>query len=412
MITYNTLMVLLGVGSLGAGAGLVGSFAVLRKRALLGDALSHAALPGLCLGFLALGERNLSAMLLGALATGLLGIATVSLLCNWTRVRQDAAIGIVLSVFFGAGIVLVRLIQNMTTIIGSKAGLDSYILGKTAGIVAADVVLIAGAAVFCIGLVALLFKEFLLVSFDFEFARVEGWPARRIDLILTGLVAVVVVIGLPAVGVVMMAALLIIPGVTARFWTERLSRLVLLAAVLGVGMGLIGTAISASYSKMPAGPIITLVGTGLFVVSALAAPRRGLVARMLAWRRDRWHADYDELLRLLYEFAEGGTPQTITELQRVKSWSPARARKLLAAAVQAGDVQFESESSYGLTSTGQQRAVEIVRRHRLWRLLVTEYPDLVPLARPLTGEAIESIVAPEIVADLTRKLQTARKMTR
>src|SRR5262245_47618094 len=305
-------MVLAGVGFLGVAAGLIGTFAVLRRRALLGDALSHAALPGLCLGFLLVGERNLSAMLLGALATGLLGIATVSFLSHWTRVRQDAAIGIVLSVFFGAGIVLIRHIQNMTTAIGSKAGLDSYILGKTAGIVAADVALIAGTAVACFALIAFLYKELLLVSFDLEFARVQGWPARRIDLVLTGLVAVVVVIGLPAVGVVMMAALLIIPGATARFWTERLSRLVLLAAAVGAGMGLIGTMISANYSKMPAGPIITLVGTGLFVTSALAAPRRGLVARVLARRRDRWQADYAEVLRLLYERAEAGAKRTFT----------------------------------------------------------------------------------------------------
>lgn len=409
MITYNTLIVLLGVSLLGIAAGLVGSFAVLRQRALLGDALAHAALPGLCLGFLVLGERNLAAMLLGALATGLLGIATVSFLCHWTRVRQDAAIGIVLSVFFGAGIVLSRLIQNMTTAIGSKAGLDSYILGKTAGIVAADVVLIAGVAAGCVGLVALLFKEFLLVSFDVEFGRVQGWPARRIDLALTGLVAVIVVTGLPAVGVVLMAALLIMPGAAARFWTDRLSHLALLAAVLGAGMGLVGTALSAHYDKMPAGPIITLVGSGVFLASALAAPRRGLVARVLKRQRDAWRADYAEVLRLLHEFAEQGSTGAWTALCHAKSWSQTRVRKLLAAALRAGDVQVEPADAYRLSAGGQEKAIEIVRQRQLWRLLITEYPDLAPLARPLTGETVEDTIAPEIVANLEEKLRSARQ---
>jgi manganese/zinc/iron transport system permease protein len=406
MIAYNTFIVLLGVALLGTGAGLVGSFAVLRRRALLGDALAHAALPGLCLGFLALGERNLAAMLAGALLSGLLGIAVVGLLTHFTRVRQDAAIGIVLSVFFGAGIVLSRLIQNMTTAIGSKAGLDSYILGKTAGIIAADVALIAGAAVAGIALVALLFKEFLLISFDGEFARVQGWPARRIDLLLTGLLALVVVIGLPAVGVVMMAALLILPGVTARFWTDRLAPLLLLAAGIGAGVGLVGTALSASYDRLPAGPIITLVGTACFLISALAAPRRGLIAAVLARRRDRWQADYAELLRLLFEDAERGAATTLEAIHQAKSWSRLRVQRLLAAAVRLGDVD---PGRHALTSPGRDRAIDIVRRRRLWQLLMTEYPDLIALANPLQHEPVETRLPEAVVADLTDKLRQARR---
>jgi manganese/zinc/iron transport system permease protein len=401
VISYNTIVVLVGVGLLGAGAGVVGSFAVLRRRALLGDALSHAALPGLCIGFLIAGDRHLPAMLLGALATGLLGVWVVSAITHRTRVRQDAAIGIVLSVFFGAGIVLSRLIQNSTTVAGSKAGLDSYILGKTAGMVASDVLLIGGTAAGAVGLVTVLFKEFLLVSFDPGFARVQGWPARWIDLGLTGLVAAVVVIGLPAVGVVMMAALLITPGVSARFWSDRLSRVVVLAALFGVGMGLVGTAISATYNKMPAGPIITLVGTAVFVASALAAPRRGLVARVLARRHDRERADADELLRLVYEAAESG--REFDELVRTKAWPPARVRHLVNAAIRAGNVT----DGPALTPKGEGKAAEVVRRDRLWRLLVADYPDFVALARPLTGEPVEESIPADVVTDLVAKLKAA-----
>lgn len=405
-MTYNTLIVLAGVGLLGAAAGLVGSFAVLRRQALLGDALAHAALPGLCIGFLLLGRRNLAAMLLGALATGLLGIATVSFLCRWTRVRRDAAIGIVLSVFFGAGIVLGRIIQNLTSTIGSKAGLDSYILGKTAGIVAADVALTAIAAGFCALIIAALSKEFLLISFDSAFAQVQGWPAQRLDLVLTGLIAIIVVIGLPTVGVVMVAALLIIPGVTARFWTSRLSHLIVLAAVIGLFMGLIGTAISATYDKMPAGPIITLVGTGFFIVSSLAAPHRGLLATGIAHRRDRWRADWHEVLRLLYEANEANRPMTVEQLYKSKSWSRHRTNRLVAALEKSGSIRSDAHGFIVLTEAARRNAVHVVRHHRLWRLLVTEYPDLAPLARPLTGEGLEATIAPGIIDELTSKLRS------
>ncbi len=276
---YNTLLVLAGTSLRGAGAGLIGGFAVLRRKALIGDALAHDALPGLCLAFLVVGERPLGAMLLGAFLSGLVGLAALAGISRFTKVKEDAALGIVLSVFFGAGIVLSKHIQQSTTA-GSKAGLDSYILGKTAGMVASDVYLIAGAAAALLFAVLLAYKEFRLVAFDPGFARSQGWPVGGLELAMMALLAGAVVIGLPTVGVVMIAALLILPSVAARFWTERLERLLLLAGVFGAAMGGLGTLFSANFAVLPAGPIIVLVGTAIFLFSAVAAPRRGLVARL------------------------------------------------------------------------------------------------------------------------------------
>lgn len=283
-LTYNTLIVLAGTGLLGANAGLVGAFAVLRGRSLTGDALAHAALPGLCVAFLLVGERSLPAMMAGALVSGLVGVLIITALRRATRVKEDAAIGIVLSVFFGAGIALSGIIQKRTTT-GSKAGLDSFILGKTAGILAADVAWIGGVSLFSLALIGLLYKEFKLTAFDPGFGRVQGWPVLLLDLALMGLIALAVVFGLPAVGVVLMAALLILPAASARFWTDRLGTLLVLSSLIGLGIGLAGTAVSANRAGLPAGPIITLVGTLGFAFSAIAAPRRGVLAR-LAERRD------------------------------------------------------------------------------------------------------------------------------
>ena len=272
MLTYNTLIVLIGTGLLGANAGLVGSFAVLRRRALTGDALSHAALPGLCAAFLIAGRRSMPALLAGALVSGVLGVVVISGLRRATRVKEDAAIGIVLSVFYGLGIVLSRIVQD-TEGVGNKAGLDSYILGKTAGIIAQDVLLIGGVSLVSLLAIVLLYKEFVITAFDPDFGRVQGWPVLRLDLVLMGLIALAVVFGLPMVGVVLMAALLILPGASARFWTDRLGPLLAIATAFGLTIGLAGTALSARYAGMPAGPVIVLVGSASS--SSPSCSRRG-----------------------------------------------------------------------------------------------------------------------------------------
>jgi manganese/zinc/iron transport system permease protein len=286
VIHYNTLIVLIGTSLLGASAGLIGTLAVLRGRSLVGDALAHAALPGLCLAFLVLGERSLPAMLLGALVSGVLGVAIIAALRRWTRIKEDAAIGIVLSVFFGAGIVLTRLIQNWFET-GSKAGLDSYILGKTAGMTLNDIVWVGGVSLANLLVVIGFYKELKLVLFDPAFARVQGWPIVGLDLLVLVLIAIAVVIGLPAVGVVLIAALLILPSAAARFWTERFEHMLCLATAFGLVIGLVGTALSARFSLLPAGPVIVLTGTVVFLVSMLFAPQRGALARLIALQRFR-----------------------------------------------------------------------------------------------------------------------------
>jgi manganese/zinc/iron transport system permease protein len=222
-------------------------------------------------------------MLFGALVAGVLGVAIIAALRRWTRVKEDAAIGIVLSVFFGAGVVLSQMIQKSPR--GSRAGLESYILGSTAGMTSEDLTWISGLSLLTLLAVLLLYKEFKLIAFDPDFAQAQGWPVYRLDLMLMGLIALAVVVGLPAVGVLMIAALLIVPAAAARFWTERLSRMLYLAAGIGALSGAGGTLLSAVLAEMPTGATIILVSTGFFILSALAAPRRGVVARAISlWR--------------------------------------------------------------------------------------------------------------------------------
>jgi len=364
MISYNTALALLGTSLLGASAGAVGQFAVLRGRALAGDALAHASLPGLCLAFWFVGERNLPSMLFGAFLSGVIGILIIAALRRWTRVKEDAAIGIVLSVFFGFGMVLVRLIQNRVEG-GNKAGLSTYILGSTAGIIAQDVYLIAGLAVASLVSILLIYKEFKLVVFDAGFGHAQGWPVFRLDLWLMSLVAVTVVIGLPAVGVVMIAALLIIPAAAARFWSNRLGVVVVLSSLFGGAIGLIGTTLSAHFDKLPTGPVIVLVGAALFVISMLFAPRRGLLAAAAAQTRFRRELKEQTLLGVLLHMLEPdpAADRALSEpdILARKPFRPAELRRLLGRLIHRGYLRPLASGSYALTPRGLARSLEIAR---------------------------------------------------
>ncbi|HMN97466.1 MAG TPA: iron chelate uptake ABC transporter family permease subunit [Phycisphaerales bacterium] len=287
----NTRIVLLGCGILGAAAGSVGSLAVLRGRALVGDAVAHAALPGVCLAWLVLGDRSLPVLLLGALGSGLLGVATIAAIRAQPRIREDAAIALVLSTFFGAGIVLSRMVQNVPG--GHRAGLDGLILGSAASLVRQDVFAIGVVAAAALGAVLLFFKELRLLCFDRSFAASLGRPVGAFDLALLAAVCLIAIAGLPAVGVVLVVALLVIPGAAARFWSDRLAAVVILAGLFGAAAALAGTALSAVLPApagarvrgWPTGPLIALAAAGLFAGSLVAAPRRGLIARLLGARR-------------------------------------------------------------------------------------------------------------------------------
>jgi len=410
MIRYNTLVVLTGASVLGASAGLVGTFAVLRRRALTGDALSHAALPGICLAYLVSGgEKRLPVLLLGALCSGVAGLLVMAALRRYTRIKEDASLGVVLSVFFGAGLVLVSTIQHSDRFGGGQAGLGSYIFGETSGMIAEDVQLIAGCALACLLVVLFFYKEFKLIAFDGGFARVQGWPAARLDLLLMTLLAVTVIIGLPAVGAVLMAALIILPAATARLWTNRLAVMLALAALIGAATGLIGTVISAEYEKMPAGPIIILVGLAFFLASLFLAPRHGLLAQALQRRRFNRELEQRHFLRILFDLTEPSLPAVAPliaeEVAARRAWPAGRVAQLLDEAKDAGYLEQTADGRHQLTRAGLERAAEVARGQRLWALFLTENADVASSMVNLAEESIDGVVPAEQVAALEEKLR-------
>lgn len=282
---YTLRNVALGSALLGIVGGVLGSFAVLRRQGLLGDALAHTALPGICLAFMLTGLRTPLVLMAGAAITGWIGTLIIIKVVQDTRISEDSALGIVLSVFFGIGIVLLTHIQQSNN--ANQAGLDRYLFGQAATLVQSHVITMAvlgGLALLCVGL---LFKEFKLLSFDPEFAASIGFPVGKLNVLLTSLIVIAVVIGLQTVGVVLMAAMLVGPAAAARQWTNRLSVMLGLAALFGAAAGVAGAMISVTASRLPTGPMVILCMTAIVVVSLLFAPERGLVWDAVRQRSSR-----------------------------------------------------------------------------------------------------------------------------
>jgi manganese/zinc/iron transport system permease protein len=278
---YNAALVAIGAGLLGFAAGATGSFLFLRKRALVSDAIAHATLPGVGLAFIIMvmlgGDgRNLAGLLAGSAMTAWTGLLLMEWIARRTRLSEDTAIGAVLGVFFGIGIVLLTVIQSMSA--GRQAGLESYLLGSTAGMLFEDASIIAAGGVLTVFATWLMRRPMTLVCFDPEYAAALGYNIRRIDLMMMGLVMAVTVIGLKLVGLILIVALLIIPAVTARFWTQRSSHLIWIAGSIGALAAYAGAAVSASAPDLPTGPIIVLIAASLFTLSMFFAPARGIFA--------------------------------------------------------------------------------------------------------------------------------------
>lgn len=282
LLPYNTLVVAGGVAAVGCAAGVVGTLGVLRRRALVGDAAAHATLVGVALTLLVTGQRSLGMLLAGGLVSAIIALGLLVLIRRFTRTRDDAATAIVLSVSFGLGIVLIS--GMVARGVPGSGGLERFLLGHTAALTAGDAILLGVVSLVAVLVVVVGLKEATLVAFDPAFAAAAGWPATAIDLGLVALVAVMVVVGLPAAGAVLVTALVVIPPVAARQWTERIVPMLVLAGGIGLASGLAGVAISSVAPRLPTGPVVVLVAAGCFAFSLLLAPRRGLLAR---WRRRR-----------------------------------------------------------------------------------------------------------------------------
>lgn len=376
-ISYTLQNVFLGTFLLGVIGGVMGSFTLLRRQSLLGDALAHAALPGVCIAFLITGAKTPLPLLAGALVAGTAGALLVLVVVRGSRIKEDSAIGFVLSVFYAVGIVLLTRIQRLPA--GNQSGLDKYLFGSAATLVAKDLELMAAVGGGVLLLVVLFWKELKLLSFDRAFGASLGMPVRALEAVLTCLLVVVVVVGLQTVGVVLMVATLITPAAAARQWTDRLGLMVIVSAAIGGLSGAAGALLSHEVAKLPTGPTIVLVSSAVLVVSLLIAPRRGM---LWAWFRERVFAARirrENLLKDLYVLSERsgrwGEYLPITALMGVRGQSARRIFRSAAPLAARGLIE-RSGDDLRLTAEGLADAEQVVRKHRLWEVYLTRRLDL------------------------------------
>jgi manganese/zinc/iron transport system permease protein len=393
---FNTNAVILGTTLLGIAAGVIGAFALLRKRSLTADALSHATLPGIAGAFLiatSLGYsgRSMPVLMVGAAITGIIGVACIHLILHHTRLKEDAAIGIVLSVFFGIGIVLLSLVQSSQS--GSGAGLNHYIYGQTAAMTRSDAFLMGAIGIVSSLIALVLLKEFMVVCFNETFARSTGLPVWLIDSVMLGLVVLITVSGLQAVGLILIVAMLIIPPAASRFWTDRLWRLVLISAVIGGLSGYAGASISALFPRKPAGSVIVLVAGAIFMVSMLLAPSRGVLADSIRRIRLRVLIARDHVLESLYEI----------ELDPMRTRKPTAPKLLIALIIRRGWIT-SANGELSLTEPGRIQGKRIHRNHQLWEQYLVSYADIAPTHVDWSVDQVEHVLTDELISELEAAL--------
>jgi len=378
---YNATLVTIGATLLGIAAGVTGTFLYLRKRALVSDAISHATLPGVGIAFMLMvllgGDgRALPGLLFGAAVSSWIGLLCVSWLTQRTRLSEDAAIGAVLSVFFGFGIVLLTVIQTMGA--GRAAGLESFLLGATAGMLFNDALVIAAGGALTLVAVLILRRPMTLLAFDPEYAAARGINVGRMDLAIMALALAVTVIGLKIVGLILIVAMLIIPPVTARFWTERTDHMVLISGLCGGLAAWIGAGLSAVAPAMPTGPIIVLVSFGLFVASLLLAPNRGVLAVYMR------HVRFQRRVHMRQGLLALAQRQPIYEAYTVRLLKQA-------GLAHADGVPTEAGRARASKALRDEKRWELVRADQAFESAAALYDGLRDIETVLTGDQISEI---------------------
>lgn len=401
----NVRVVVIGSILLTASSAIVGSFTFLNKKSLIGDAISHAVLPGVCLAFMLSGTRNPFYLIIGAFATGWLSLATVNFITSRSRIKQDTAIGLILSVFFGVGIFLLTIIQKSGN--AAQSGLDHFLFGQAAAMVGDDLMVFGTVAVVLLVAVSLLFKEFTLLAFDKAFAIAIGLPVKTIETIMTSLVVLAVVIGIQAVGVVLMAAILITPAAAARFWTHNIRSMILLASVFGAISGIAGAYISFVAPSMPTGPWIVIVISTIAFISFFAAPKRGIFSRLWKQASIRKTINEENILKTFYQLGEEKSDFMIQrhpeEIIKRRAMHEDKLQKILKRLERQGYLK-RTDTFWELTEEGRSKAMRVVRIHRLWELYLTTKLRIAPDHVHDDADTIEHLLTPELEAELERVL--------
>ena len=349
---YTARTILLGAASLGVVSGVVGSYAVLRKQSLVGDVMSHAALPGIVLAFMIVGVKEQLPIFIGAALSAVLAVFVINLVTENSRVKTDSAMGMALSVFFGLGLVLLTYVQRMPD--ANQAGLDKFLFGQAEALVEKDVLIIGLTGFSALLVVGLFWKEFKLLCFDPDFGGTMGFSMKSLDMLVTAVIVSAIVIGLQTVGVVLMSSMLIAPAVAARQWTGGMGSMVILAALIAAVSGVTGVALSAGFENIPTGPAVIVCVSVIAFFSVLFSPN-GFFTLKFKDARSRREIKKDYVLKALHDLALEHDDPGYAHSERLLALASEKGfnvKKSLRALQTAGYVESAGEDNWRLTQSG------------------------------------------------------------
>lgn len=400
---YTLFVVSIASGILCFAAGVVGTFTYLRKRALIGDVISHSVLPGVAIAFMLTGVKNPIYFLLGAISSGLLSIWIVDYVQAKSKLKPDTILALTLSVFFGIGIVLLTDIQHSEN--AAQSGLDSFLFGKAASMGMLDIKLFSAIAIINVLCIAIYLRGFSLISFDENYARGLGFKVSFLKSFLAILTVVTVAIGVQAVGVVLMAALLITPAAGARFLTNNVKSMLIYAGLFGFASGVIGVFVSYSGTGMPTGPWIVVVLSVFALAAIFFGKEKGLYARMKLRTSNNVKINNENVLKDIYKLAQDGEKTiSVKDLVEKEKYSFSKLKGILKRLETDGQID-QIRGLVILSDKGRIAARAVIRKHRLWEIYLSKYFQLQEDHVHDDAEGIEHVITPEIEKHLITLLE-------
>ncbi len=402
----NIKYVVLGTILLSVTSAVVGCFTFLRKKALVGDVISHSVLPGICLSFIISGTKDPFLLIIGAFVTGWISMTLMDYLINNSKIKEDTATGLILSVFFGIGILLLTFIQHSGN--AAQTGLDSFLFGKAASLIGKDLIAFSLVGLIVLIIIALFYKEFKLVGFNKDFAMTIGINVKAMEILLSTITVLAVVTGIQAVGVVLMAAMLITPAAAARFWTNRLGIMILISSAFAVFSGITGAFISFVQPSMPTGPWMVMVLSIIAIVSFFIAPGKGIISKIWRQNATKNRLLEENILKAFYALGENDgqsmKARTEEELLKKRDFTYNQLKKGLQRLYFQRYITKEN-GNWKLKNQGYLKGKRIQRLHRMWELYLTEYLRIAPDHVHEDAESIEHIITPELETKLEAVLQ-------
>lgn len=405
--------IVLGTILISISSAIIGSFTLLQKRALSGDVIAHAILPGICIAFMIQGDKNLPFLILGAFVSGWAALISVDLITKWTNLKQDSALAIILSLYYGIGITLLKIIEQSPAY-PNKAGLNNFLFGSATQLVLSDIKTFGITGLLISFVILLFYRQFKVFIFDKTYAEAIGLNIKLLQIILTSLTVLAVVIGIQTVGIVLMAAMLITPAAIATFWTKSLRKIIIIGALIAIVSSWMGCFLSYSleigeFRNLPTGPSIVMFLSLIGLMSFMFTPKKGIIIQQWKKRKFNRTIQVENLLKALYKYANSHTKDLcFNEIRSVYALEPNRLKKITKMLMRRGYLKKKGQV-YTLTNIGFEKGKRVTKIHRLWELYMTKFMNVDSYSVHNDAESIEHVLTPELEAELERELNYPKK---